>query len=107
MIDAANPYQSVPCSKAPNSAVCKDKDQTDNPISGPHGILVKITRIIAYIAGIAAIIMLIVGGIKYIFSGGDPAKVESAKSTIVDSLIGIAIIVLGSSLIVYVIVKVS
>ena len=104
---ASDPFNGVPCGSAGSSAVCKDKGSSGNPISGSGGLLVKITRIIAYIGGVAAIIMLIIGGIRYILSGGDPGKISSAKDTIVSALIGIAVIVLGTVLIVYVVQKVS
>lgn len=104
---AADPFNAAPCGEAADSAVCKDKKKTGNPIAGKDGLLVKITRLVAYIGGVAAIIMLIIGGIRYIVSNGDPNKVSGAKDTIVNALIGIAVIVLGSTLIVYVVSRVS
>lgn len=106
-VAAVDAFGNVPCSEARNSAVCKDKGRSGNPISGNGSLLVNIARIVAYVGGIAAIIMIIISGIRYILSGGDPGKISSAKDTLVNSLIGIAVIVLGTTLIVYVVKMVS
>lgn len=89
---------------AADSAVCKDKT-TKNPLTGSDGLLVKITNIIAFIAGAAAIIVIIVSAIRYITSGGDSAKVGNAKAALINAAIGVLVIVLARSLIVYVLNK--
>ena len=47
------------------------------------------------ICSIAAIIMIMIGGYMYIFSGGSEKKVGTAKSFISSSLIGIAVLLVG------------
>lgn len=86
------------------SAVCNSKTSTD-PISGSDGALAKITNIVAYIAGGAAVIMLIYGSIKYVTSGGDSGNVKSAKDTVFFALIGVAVIVIARFLILFVLSK--
>ncbi|GIW62168.1 MAG: hypothetical protein KatS3mg089_1020 [Patescibacteria group bacterium] len=57
------------------------------------------------IAGaLVAIIFLIWGGIKWITSGGDKTKVESARYTIIGAIIGL-IVVFGSFLIINLVLK--
>jgi len=56
-------------------------------------LLNKVKVIIAAVGFGIAVIMLIVGGIKYMTSQGDAEKAKSARSLIVNALIGIAIIV--------------
>lgn len=95
------------------STVCNDKvpDSSDtpstidsfNPISGSNGILLDITNILDYAVGAASIIMIIVGSIRYIISNGDSNKITAAKSTIIYSLVGIAVAVAARALIVYLI----
>ncbi len=84
------------------SAACKDNTGTD-PIGGTDGALADITNIVAIIAGIAAIIMIIISGLRFITAGGDSAGVTTARKTLVGALIGLAVIVLARSLIIYVI----
>ena len=54
-----------------------------------------VTIVIAFlfiIASLAFFFMLILGGIKWITSGGDKGKVESARSQITAGLIGLVIV---------------
>ncbi|HVV66483.1 MAG TPA: TrbC/VirB2 family protein [Candidatus Saccharimonadales bacterium] len=96
----------VDCSgDAANSAVCQDKGNGD-PITGDNGALLKIANIVAYIGGVAAIIIIIISAIRYITSGGDSENVSGAKRTLIGAIIGLAIIVLAKSLITYVVSKV-
>ena len=50
-------------------------------------------------AGIIAAIFIVYGGIQYITSDGDPSKVAKAKNTIMNSAIGLAIVVLAALII--------
>lgn len=45
------------------------------------------------LAGIATFIMLIVGGFKYLTSGGDPKQVQSASQTITMAVVGLVAII--------------
>ncbi|HSW85245.1 MAG TPA: pilin [Candidatus Saccharimonadales bacterium] len=96
----------INCSDSTNktSAVCQDKTSSD-PISGSNGLLYDITQIVAYIAGAAAVILIIISGLRYITSGGDSNAVGTAKSTLTGAIIGLLVIALASSLITYVVNK--
>ncbi len=48
-----------------------------------------------YVAAIIAVIFIIIGGYMYITSAGDPGKAGKGRSTLVNALIGLAIIVLS------------
>lgn len=86
------------------SAVCNSKTSSD-PLTGSNGALAKITNIIAIIAGALAVILIIYGALKYVTSGGDSGNVKSAKDTIFYALIGIVVIVVSRTLIVFVLSK--
>ncbi|MBQ3470425.1 hypothetical protein IJH23_01780 [Candidatus Saccharibacteria bacterium] len=58
---------------------------------GETGAFKQITNTILYIVGIIAVIMLIIGGIKYVLSGGDGKKVTDAKNTVLYAIIGLVI----------------
>lgn len=47
------------------------------------------------IVGLISVIMIIVGGIKYITSGGDSGNVTSAKNTIMYAVIGLVVVALA------------
>jgi len=57
--------------------------------------LAHIINILSIIIGVAAVIMIIFGGFKYITSGGASEKVTSAKNTILYAIIGLIIVALA------------
>lgn len=56
-------------------------------------VLKNIITILAPAAGVAFFIMLLVGGYKFITSGGDPKAVGSARATLTYAVIGIILVV--------------
>ena len=46
-------------------------------------------------AGITLFILLVVGGFKYITSGGDPKAVEGAKHTLTYAIMGLVVLLLS------------
>jgi hypothetical protein len=54
----------------------------------------KLTMPIFEIAGIAVVIYLLIGGIKYITSGGDKNAIASAQQMITHAIIGFVLLVL-------------
>ena len=55
-------------------------------------IVPVIIQVILIAAALVALIFLIIGGIKWITSGGDKAQVESARNTITSALIGLVVV---------------
>lgn len=64
----------------------------------PERLVNNMLNWIIGIAGVIAAIYVVIGGIGYITSAGDPNKLQKSKTTIVYSLIGLAIV--GLSLII-------
>jgi len=63
---------------------------TGAPDSFPE-IFKRISNILIYLIGAISVIMLIVGGFRYVVSGGDSAGVEGAKNTILYAIVGLVI----------------
>jgi TRAP-type C4-dicarboxylate transport system permease small subunit len=61
-----------------------------------------VVNIISSLAGVVAVIMIIVGGFRYITSSGDSAKTASARNTITYAAIGLAIVALAQVIVRYV-----
>lgn len=57
--------------------------------------IINILNIIIGISGIIAVIFIIIGGINYMTSSGDAAKVKKAKDTILYACIGLAVCALS------------
>lgn len=80
----------------------KGTDQADQ-LFGDGGIFQTITNVLLFIIGAISVIMLIIGGIRYVVSGGDQAAVTSAKNTILYAVIGIVVAILAYALVNFVI----
>jgi len=62
------------------------------------GLFVSIANWVAGIAATLAVLLIIIAGLQYIFSGGDVDKIEKANRTIKWSLIGLIVIIMSWSL---------
>lgn len=78
-------------------------DECPAELFGDSGVFKKVTNVILYIVGIIAVIMLIIGGIKYVISGGDAKKVTDAKNTVLYAIIGLVIAFLAFAIVNFVI----
>lgn len=58
----------------------------------------NIIRAVIMFSGVVLFVMLLSGGISFLFSGGDQKKLEKAKGTITNAFIGLIVLV-GSYLI--------
>lgn len=58
--------------------------------------------VILALAGIVLFLMLVVGGFRYLVSGGDPKAVEAAKGTITQAILGLVILVLAFLILVFI-----
>ncbi|HJY98834.1 MAG TPA: hypothetical protein VJ227_03915 [Patescibacteria group bacterium] len=58
-------------------------------------VFANVVRAILGFVGIVLFILLIMGGFKYITSGGDPKAVESAQKTLTYAIGGVVVIVLS------------
>ena len=53
-------------------------------------------RIILFFAGIIAFFLLILGGVRYIMSGGDAKKTEEARNMLTVAILGFALVVVAA-----------
>jgi hypothetical protein len=87
------------------SAYCQDTNTNNatNMIYGKDGAIVTTSYIIAGIAGVAAVIMIVIGGIRFMVSGGDPSSVANARNSIIFALVGLVVIAAAESIFLFVI----
>ncbi len=83
-------------------------DGSGDKIGGGKGEALKsdVTNIINAIIGVlglVCVVIMIIGGINYMTSSGDAAKVKKAKDTILYGLIGLVVCVLAFALVNWVI----
>jgi Type IV secretion system pilin len=82
------------------SAACQTNGK--DPISGSNGLLTKVTKLISYFAGASSVLLIVVAAIMYVTSEGDSGKIQSAKMTLIYAVIGLVIVAVSQSLIVFV-----
>lgn len=83
----------------------KCKSQLSGGTGRINDIITQAINIFSIIVGIVAVIMIIVGGFKYITSGGDSGNISSAKNTIIYAVIGLVIVALAQFLVQFVLDK--
>jgi hypothetical protein len=93
-IDALN--QGVDASK-PTGA------QTD--LFGGSGIFTVISNTLIFLVGAISVIMLIIGGFRYVISSGNSSAVEGAKNTILYAIIGIVVAAAAYAVVYFVVGK--
>jgi hypothetical protein len=91
----------------PQDEVCKGIGAADG--SGgcsQDGMLTSVVRnvinIFSIVIGIVAVIMIMVGGFKYITAAGDSGNITSAKQTVIYALIGLVVAALAQFLVQFV-----
>ncbi len=72
--------------------------QTAN-LFGSTGIFSTITNVLLFILGAISVIMIIIGGLRYVISGGNSTNVTAAKNTILYAIVGVIIALLSYAII--------
>ena len=70
---------------------------------GLPNVIINILNAIIGVAGIISVIWIIIGGVNYMTSSGDPNKTKKARDTILYACIGLIICVLSFSIVNFVI----
>jgi hypothetical protein len=107
-------FSGANCSANTDSTACKSQPRTVNGqlVNPLNDTLARITNIVAYAAGAAAVIIIIISALKLITSGSNVSTgsrtdtdVEDARRSLAGAVIGLVVIVLARTLIMYVIGK--
>jgi hypothetical protein len=97
-----NPLDKACTGAAAGSAACQDKNDPDS-ITGPNGIIVRVTNLVALVAGVVAVLVIVIYGIMIVISYGDSGKVTQARNAIIGAAVGLIVIGLSRTIIVFVI----
>lgn len=58
-------------------------------------VFANVVRAILAMAGITLFILLVIGGFKFITSGGDPKAIEGARNTLTYAILGLVVLLLS------------
>lgn len=70
-----------------------------------NSVISTVINIFSLVVGVVSVIMIIIGGLRYITSGGDSGKVSGAKNTILYAIIGLVIVALAQFIVRFVLSK--
>lgn len=68
-----------------------------------RAVFKTVANVLLFIVGAVAVIMLIIGGLRYVVSQGDSSQVQSAKNTILYSVIGLLVAIFAFAIVNFVI----
>lgn len=94
------------CSGANLQVGNSDCDQGD-PEGTVNNIIATVINIFSLVVGVVSVIMIIIGGLKYITSGGDSGNVSGAKNTILYAIVGLVIVALAQIIVRFVLTNVT
>ncbi len=86
---------------AQDSSLCQNPS-SENPLVGPDGVITRATQLVSMAVGAVSVIMIIIGGLRYILSSGDPANTASARNTILYAIIGLVIAIAAQAIVLFV-----
>jgi type IV secretion system pilin len=70
---------------------------------GATGIFTTISNVMLFVVGAISVIMIVIGGLRYVVSGGNTSNVTAAKNTILYAIVGLIISMLAYAAINFVI----
>jgi uncharacterized membrane protein len=85
------------CNGSSDTTLCKGTS------TGLFGVIKTVINVMLVIGGIIAVIMIILGAIRYITSNGDQADVKAAKDTILYAVIGLIVASVAFAVVNYII----
>jgi Type IV secretion system pilin len=68
-------------------------------------VISAVVNILSLMAGVVAVIMILVAGFRYITSGGDAGKVSGAKGALVYAVVGLIIAAMAQAIVKFVLDK--
>lgn len=80
---------------------------TEDPEDAVNTIITTVINIFSLVVGVISVVMIIIGGLKYITSGGDSGNVSGAKNTILYAIIGLVVVALAQVIVRFVLQRVT
>jgi uncharacterized membrane protein len=91
---------SIQCGAQNASGDCQSPAKAETDASAT---IKKLLNLFSAAVGVIAVIMLIIGGFRYITSAGDEAGAKSARNTIIYAIVGLVIVALAQFIVKFVI----
>ncbi len=82
---------------------CETDDSGSTAAQRVDQIVSQIINILSLAVGVVAVVMIIIGGFKYVTSGGDSGNVTGAKNTILYAVVGLVVVALAQVIVRFVV----
>jgi ABC-type Fe3+ transport system permease subunit len=100
----------VACSLAPVALAVNPIDSVQSGVDASGGAsskgdkslkasIKKIVDVLLFVVGAVAVIVIVVGGIRYVVSAGDSNQITAAKNTILYAVIGLIVAILAYAIV--------
>jgi hypothetical protein len=99
---ASNERKKAACEGAAAAGVT-DCGNADAATGGFKAIITTIINILSIIVGAVSVIMIIIGGFRYVISSGDSNAMSGAKNTILYAIIGLVVTLFAQIIVAFVI----
>lgn len=101
----------APAFAVDTTAACEGVQATGGTCTGGEGeikgIINTVVDILSIIVGAVSVIMIIIGGLRYITSAGDSSNVQAAKNTILYAIVGLVIVIFAQAIVAFVVNRVA
>ena len=95
------------CQTTTDPSVCQDNAaaETENPLTGPNGILKRALNILSILIGIISVIVVLLSGMRFITANGDPQAIATARQSILFAVIGLVIAAISQIIVQFVLTR--
>jgi Type IV secretion system pilin len=95
-------FQNNPgCSSASGTNICGGTSG-----DGLFAVIRSIIQVLLIAGGVIAVIMIIIGGLRYMTSNGEQAQVKAAKDTILYAIVGLVVTMVAYAIVTWAVGKV-
>ena len=73
--------------------------------SNQNSFIATVISIVVNIVGALCLLMITIGGFRYVLSQGDPQGIKKAKGTILYALIGLVVVIAAKTIVAFIVKK--
>ena len=104
-VSAASTIGACDLPGASRSSTCPDQNNAPTSTNPIISILKSAINVVSYMAGVAAVIAILISSIKFMTANGDANNISSAKSTLVFAAVGIIVVIIAQSIVAFALKK--
>lgn len=85
----------------------KSAQTGDDSTSDIPSMVQRVVNVMLFVLGAVAVIMIVLGGIKFTTSNGNPEQIKSAKNTIMYSVVGLVVAIMAYAIVNFVVTQIT